>query len=485
MKLRDYQVECVDTILSSFDKMDAQIVQLPTGAGKTVILWHVLKALQKKALIVAPTRELTEQIEETGHNVVYHGDVYLKKRSYWPNEKPYLIMTCQAATFALKGDGLKDYGAEILVVDEAHRSRSKGLETLIASHLETGGKVLGLTATPERMDGRSLLDIYTDLTYSCTLIDLIQKGYLVDLECYKVKTRQKIEEMKYAAGDLAPSVLRQLDVDARNEIILDVYLNRCPGKKALVFCLNVAHAEKMADQFVKHGVRAMAIHGGMNRTTRQAIIRCYKEGSVQVLCNCQLLTEGFDEPSIEALILARPTKSKTLYCQMVGRGVRPFEGKNKCLVYDLTDEIHNICDFNVLGGIPPESTFEWQDGEQLTKAVDRHKLTIDEVTYDVEAFRMYKEIEYDGRPAHDYQKEILWMYNAPFLDEITIRQAAYLLLKSRLLEEHGIDPRTYWKEWRENIPLCGEVERDEARTRLIQRSLDGLHMEQVSGDGAR
>jgi superfamily II DNA or RNA helicase len=373
MKLRDYQQECVDTILSKFNEIDAQIVQLPTGAGKTVILWHVLKSLQKRAVIVAPTRELTEQLEETGREVVGYGNVYLKKKSYWPEDRQNLIMTCQAATFAQKGDGLDKYDAEVLVVDEAHRSRSKGLESLIEYYLERGAKVLGLTATPERMDGRSLLDVYQELTYKTTLVDLIRKGYLVDLECYKVKTRQKIDEMKYSMGDLAPSVLRKLDVDARNEIILDVYLNRCPGTKSLVFCLNVDHAEKMADQFMRHGIMAAAIHGGMSRTMRQAILRCYKEGSVKVLCNCQLLTEGFDEPSIESLILARPTKSKTLYCQMVGRGVRPFPGKNKCLVYDLTDEIHNICDFNALGGIPPESTFEWQDGEQLTKAVDRHR----------------------------------------------------------------------------------------------------------------
>jgi superfamily II DNA or RNA helicase len=87
MKLRDYQQECVDTILSKFNEIDAQIVQLPTGAGKTVILWHVLKSLQKRAVIVAPTRELTEQLEETGREVVGYGNVYLKKKSYWPEDR--------------------------------------------------------------------------------------------------------------------------------------------------------------------------------------------------------------------------------------------------------------------------------------------------------------------------------------------------------------------------------------------------------------
>lgn len=313
-ELRDYQSQCVNKILESFLTINSQLVQLPTGAGKTVILWHVLKCLNKKALIVAPTRELTEQIEETGGLIVDSWKVYRKTKSYWPLDKQYLIMTCQGATFAQKGNGLDSHNAEILVVDEAHRSRSPSLEKLIQDFLDKGGKVLGLTATPERMDGKSLLSIYEELTYSITLIDLIEQDYLVDLECYRVKTRHKIEEMKYSMGDIAQSVLRQLDVDARNEIILDTYINRCPGKKCLVFCLNIAHAETMANQFQAHGIKAWAIHGKLGKTERQTIIRMFRDGEIMVLCNCQLLTEGFDEPSIQALILARPTKSKTLYC---------------------------------------------------------------------------------------------------------------------------------------------------------------------------
>ena len=173
-------------------------------------------------------------------------------------------------------------------------------------------------------------------------------------------------------------------------------------------------------------------------------------------------TEGFDEPSIEALILARPTKSKTLYCQMVGRGVRPFEGKNNCLIYDLTDEIHNICSFNVLGGIPDGPTFEFESGEHLTKAVDRHKLTLEDVDYGIERFSLYDITQSESVSAMPYQKEIMDMCNIPFLDDISFHQASYLIFKTKLMDEHGIDSRAYWDEWRENIPMLGEVERKRA-----------------------
>jgi superfamily II DNA or RNA helicase len=475
-ELRDYQKECVDTILAQFKTLNSQIVQLPTGAGKTVILWHVIKAMQKKALIVAPTRELTEQLEETGRSVVKSCDIYLKKKSYWPHDKKNLIMTVQSATFAQKGERISNFNAELLIIDEAHRSRSKGLENLIQYHLDKGAKVLGLTATPERLDGKSLLDIYEELTFQVNLMELIHKGHLVDLECYKVKTRQKIDEIKYSMGDIAPNILRKLDVDARNEIILDIYLNRCPGKKTLVFCLNVEHAEKMADQFLNHGIKAAAIHGGMGKTWRKTILKLYRQGEIQVLCNCQLLTEGFDEPSIESLILSRPTKSKTLYCQMVGRGVRPYAQKEKCLLFDLSDEIHDVCNFNVLGGLPNGENFEFKEGEKLTEAFERKKLSIEEIGYDVEEFRLYKEDPFSKKKASESQKSIMWLYNVPFLDDITYLQAAYLLFKSKLLEKHGIDPRTYWEKWREEIPLHGEVKRNENIKRLIQRSRDSLHL---------
>lgn len=190
-KLRDYQQECVDTILSEFETKQSQIVQLPTGAGKTVILWHVIKAMVNHALVIAPTKELVEQITETGQLIMGDNDVKQKDR-HWHKTCDYIVSTAKSAVMA-RPHGTIDYlPKELLVVDEAHRSRSKSLETLIQWWIHKGGKVLGLTATPERMDGKSLLDIYEDLTYKCTLLDLIKQRYLVDLECYRIRTYEKI-----------------------------------------------------------------------------------------------------------------------------------------------------------------------------------------------------------------------------------------------------------------------------------------------------
>ena len=449
-KLRDYQLECVKNILNKFSSINSQIVQLPTGAGKTVILWSVLKTLKKKALIIAPTVELTEQLEETGKNTVSPSLVYRKNKSYWPKNCKYLVMTSQAATFAMKGDSLDKFNPDIIVVDEAHRARSKSIEKLINHFRYSNKKILGLTATPERLDGKSLLSVFDELTYCISLIDLIKEGYLVDLECYKIKTYHSVSEIKIRAGDLTPNVLNQLNLESRNKIILDVYQKKCPGKKTLVFCLNVNHAKKMAAYFNDNNIniRSKAIYGELSRKERKNILTQFKNGEIDVLCNCQLLTEGFDEPSIEALILARPTKSKALYCQMIGRGVRPFKNKEVCLVFDLADDIHNIQNFNILGGIGSDSAFEWGPGERLTHAVERKNLTLDEVNYETEEFHLYEKFPVSEIFAHKHQKEILKYNNIPFLNDITMEQAAYLIFKHNMMRENGIDTEDYWKTWR-------------------------------------
>lgn len=452
MKLRDYQKDCVETIVECFKSIDSQIVQLPTGAGKTVILWHYIKKSKKQALIVAPTRELVDQIFETGLEVVGYENVGMKTSSHisFIDQKKNLVMTTQSLTWLLKSPPYWLKNFNLLVFDEAHRSYAKKAKEAIDYFKEIDAKCLGLTATPERLDGKSLLDIYNKLSYKKTLIELINDKYLVDIECYKIKTRHKLKDIKLQNGDIAPSVLKQLDIDSRNEIIIDVYKNRCEGKKTLVFCLNVDHAKKMAKTFLHFNIKAAAVYGAMPKLERKTIIDLFKRGEIQVLCNCQLLTEGFDEPSIESIILARPTKSKALYCQMVGRGVRPFRGKNSCLLFDLTDEIHNICNFNILGGISIHQEVEWGNGERLSDAVKKYELSIDDVEYECEKFQLYEERGIEKIPAVKSQREMLDLYDISYDFDINMEEAAYLIFKTKLLRKHDICSQKYWDDFRKD-----------------------------------
>jgi len=452
-KLRSYQKECIDTVCSGFDEgLSAQLVQLPTGSGKTVIFWHIIKQRGDRALIVAPTRELTEQVEQTGQVVCSEQTTWRKHSSYWQQDFHHCVMTTQSATFALRKGKLAGFRPSILIVDEAHRSRSEGLQELIEHYKAKDVPVLGLTATPERLDGKSLLEVYDTLSYEKTLIELMRAGHLVDLKCYRVRTGCRLTNVKINMGDIAPVSLKQLETDERDKIIGRTCTQQLKGKKTIVFCLSVRHAQSIAERLRADGEKAQAIYGDMSKRERERILRDFASGEIRILCNCQLLTEGFDEPSIEAVVLARPTKSKALYCQMVGRGVRPYSGKKHCLVYDMTDEVHNICSFNVLGGLALNDTRELirTNGQSLLDAAVKlveQKANVTDVEY--ELFRPY--IALDDIAATPSQVKRLQEANIPHLEDITMPQAGYLLLKDRIMGQYGYDRRAHWKKWRNEI----------------------------------
>ncbi len=452
-QLRDYQAECVRAVVDSFDDVGSQLVQLPTGSGKTVILWHVLREMNQKAIIIAPSNELTEQITETGSCVVGGDNIYRKTRSYCSTSRQFLVTTTQSAVTTAGRENIARFRPKILVVDEAHRSRAGKLESLIHDCKESGMKILGLTATPERLDGKSLLGVYDKLTFERSLIDLISLGHLVDLTCYRIRTNIRVPKQNTVYGDVAPSTLKLLDNDSRNALIADTYQANLSGKKTLMFCLNVSHARAMAQILTERGVKAKAIYGSMNRPERTEAIAGFRRGDIDVLCNCQLLTEGFDEPSIEALVLARPTKSKALYCQMIGRGVRPYQGKETCLVYDLSDELHDICSFDILGGSGNTRDSSFKNGDRLTKIASSQQPTVDinEIDYSYETFDIYNKNRPAERPAFSHQKQQLDRAGAFYMDDLTVRQAAYILLKTKLLEEYGIDRKAYWSKWKSDL----------------------------------
>lgn len=459
--LRDYQQECVNTILERFDNLDSQIVQLPTGAGKTVILAHVIKAMGRRSLIVAPTHELIEQLEETIRSTV--PKVFAKRKSYWPkNEIDHWIMTNQAATFSMHGGYIKEkIRPQLLIVDEAHRSAAKNLEKLIGHCQGMGCKVLGLTATPERADGKSLLVLYEELTYKKSILELIRQGHLLDIAYYKIATKVRVEQPKLSGGDLAPAVLRYLDQDTRNNIMLEIVRDKLLGKQTLVFCLSVEHACKMAKLLQSKGIAANAIYGNLPKKDRELTLRAFRRREIQVLCNCQLLTEGFDEPEIEAIVLGRPTKSKALYTQMIGRGLRPNGRDHKpCLVYDLGDTMHNICDFNALGDFPTDGSFQPRDGEGLQEATERAELVYKEVSYEFCKEDLFGRLERE--PATSFQLKKLKEYGAPIWGELNLAQAGYLIFKSRWMEQNGHDPKTYWRKWQDNIQRAAQAERTTA-----------------------
>ena len=204
--------------------------------------------------------------------------------------------------------------------------------------------LLGFTATPNRTDKKDLGYLFQDIVYQKTIHQMLSHDppYLAKPIGMLVKTEIDISDVKTSMGDFQVNELSAcLDTPARNKLIVDSYLKLCPGDKAIVFCINKAHTKNVTEYFNNAGIKASYIDADTPADERKKILKDFSKGKIKILCNCAVLTEGFDESSIQAVILARATQSEGLYIQMLGRGLRPHPDKQFCKIIDIVDNTGN------------------------------------------------------------------------------------------------------------------------------------------------
>jgi hypothetical protein len=196
--------------------------------------------------------------------------------------------------------------------------------------------VVGVTATPERGDHHSLRPVFDRIVYQKTLLEMMQAGYLVDLRALQVLLQANFDALRTQQGDFVEAELATLLLAANAPAqVLAAFQTHAAERKALLFTPTVALAYAMAETFRAAGIAAEALDGTTPLATRRAILQRLHTGETRVVANCAVLTEGFDEPSVDCIIVARPTQSAPLYQQMLGRGTRTYPGKADCLVLDV------------------------------------------------------------------------------------------------------------------------------------------------------
>ncbi len=439
IELRNYQTECIEEI----KKHDTQLIQLPTGSGKTIVFLKYLSENSEKALIVCPTIDLREQIYESALSFYSKHDICKRENNRFKDAKIYILVAMSLNNEIVR-EYLSSQKLEHIVIDEAHRSQSKTYYNFIEYYRRKNAnfKLIGFTATPERLDKKPLLEIFKTITYKKNIYELINEGYLCNVKAYRIKTKEVIKS-KGGVGDFQISEIRNLDNYSRNSLIYKTIEENCVGKKTLIFCLSIDHAEKIAD-YLKSEKKISAYHisGKQSESERKKILLDFKNGKIQILTNCQLLTEGFDEPSIECIIIARPTRSKALYCQMIGRGTRKFLGKKNCELYELTDNCHRICTFNVACDEDKDERFirNYKDGVSLT---DLHK-EIEKIS--LKDFVLDKqEIPLISDFSQFLEQQGILVSQKKSLDELEIKpvgslnllQASFVLFKHKLRVKYG------------------------------------------------
>src|SRR5262249_54352964 len=228
---------------------------------------------------------------------------------------------------------------QTIVIDEAHHAppppHQRILEYCRVWHLD-GPLVVGVTATPERGDHHSLRPVFDGIVYQKTLLEMMQAGYLVDLRALQVLLQADFDALRTQQGGFVEAELETLLLAANAPTqVLAVFQAHAAARKALLFTPTVALAYAMAETFCAAGIAAEALDGTTPLPTRRAILHRLHTGATRVVANRAVLTEGFDEPSVDCIIIARPTQSAVLYQQMLGRGTRTYPGKTDCLVLDV------------------------------------------------------------------------------------------------------------------------------------------------------
>lgn len=337
--LRPYQQEAVDAVLTAFEMHSSVLLVLPTGTGKTVVFATVAEALRPRGrvLVLAHREELIRQAaEKFAEWTELSVAVEMAEERAADSGADVVVASVQtlARPARLARFHPDDFG--LVIVDEAHHVVA-GTYRRIMSHFGAA-KVLGVTATPDRLDGQGLGGIFSTRAFSYELRDAIEDGWLSPIRQRAVVVDGlDLSAVRTVAGDLSEGDLERVMTQEAPLHGIAAPLARFAGqRRSLVFASTVKHAHALADVLGRYvGPEAVAVlDGGSPRDVRRATLADFEAGRRQFLVNCLLFTEGFDCPGIECVAVARPTKSRALYAQMAGRGTRTAPGKRDVLILD-------------------------------------------------------------------------------------------------------------------------------------------------------
>lgn len=380
LQLRDYQRDCLKAVSDGAKQaISKPLVSLPTGTGKTIIFAYIIRAIAErdgKSLVLVHRDELLNQAEDKLLTVYPDADVGIVKAQRNELEAEAIIASVQTVSRENRLKELRDIRFDFLVTDEAHHAVAATYRRIYDALLGGDGSQLhlGVTATPNRADRRGLREVYQKVVYHRSLLDMIRAGWLCDLRCVQIRTDVSLDSVHTRRGDFAEGELAAvINTENRNELIVEAYREHAQGRLALCFTVSVQHAHDLAEAFQVEGINAVALSGKTPLEERRRALRLFHDRDIDMICNCQLLSEGFDEPGIDSIILARPTKSSVLYTQMIGRGTRTFPGKADCIILDVADIAgrHRIVQLPDLVGLKRKPKLDGR--ETLTELVDRER----------------------------------------------------------------------------------------------------------------
>ena len=345
MALRPYQLNAVKAVHKEWDSGNKNtLVVMPTGTGKTIVFSQIVKdqvAKGEKVLILAHREELLKQAADK-LKASSGMESALEKAANTSIGSGLDVVVGSVQTLRQKSrleKFSKDYFGTI-IIDEAHHSAADSYKNILEYFNQA--KVLGVTATPDRADMKSLSDVFDSLAFEYKLPEAINDGYLCKIRTKTIPLKVDISKVHTLAGDFNPNELGQA-LDLYLEAIADSIVKECKGRKTVIFTPLVRISQRLNELLKDRGVNTVEVNGSSK--DREEILKDFESGKYDAMTNAMLLTEGWDCPSVDCIICLRPTKSRSLYAQIVGRGTRLCKGKDNLLILDYLwlSGRHSLC----------------------------------------------------------------------------------------------------------------------------------------------
>lgn len=380
--LRDYQEDALDrTAAAEARGARSQLGVAATGLGKTIIFSALAARRGGRTLVLVHRDELVRQAVTKMREVWPGVDVGVVKASEDEVDAHVVVASVQTLSRQNRLDRLTKAGLSLLrpvepfglvVVDEAHHTAADSYKRILGAlnaGTTDGPLLLGVTATPDRGDGKGLDDLFDEIAWNYDILWGIRSGFLCDVRALRVVLdKLDMSSVKVRRGDYDQGQAGAAMHDAEGALlIVKSWQEHAADRRTLVFTPTVDFAHEVADEYRHHGIAAAALSGATPTDERRAMLRAYTAGDIQVIANCAVLTEGYDEPRTDCIVVARPTKSRALFTQMIGRGTRKHPEKEDLLVLDVVgaSHEHSLITVPSLFGFPIK---EWKglgDGTQL------------------------------------------------------------------------------------------------------------------------
>lgn len=428
-ELREHQEEALNNLIKLREEgKTIALVHGATGSGKSAIGVTDSKTVGKRTLFLAHTKELVEQGANTYERLWNEVSIGRFYDNYHDTNTHVVCASIQSITRNLDSFKPDDFG--YIVIDECHHSSAKSYKKIL--NYFNPSFILGLTATPERADGEDILDLFQTVAHKLDIKDAVETGVLVPVRCIRIKTNINLSDVringfKYNSQDLEQTIM----VPGRNQLIVDTYKEYVKNKSTVIFCTSINHADEIAGLLRSEGFKAASISGKLNDKERKKILAQYESKELQVLCACDLLNEGWDSPITEVLFMARPTMSKTIYMQQLGRGMRTNPGKEFLMVFDFVDNsnmfnapysIHRLLNVSeyVPGGMVLGKKHEIKWDQDMFKQGERPSFLLD---YPIHA------LDYEVIDLFNWQEKANQMYS-------TLELTRHVSVQSETIEKY-------------------------------------------------